>query len=178
MLSMSASSRLVLPLALVCSSLLGACSSTTGRAYAEGGAAQHATTSRDSLALTSWELVRWTRADGVLRDIPHGDNGEPVSLTFLAQDKPYRISGFAGCNGYLGSYTLQEGQLLINVPAQTRMACASPAWAQLETDYLHALSIISVFTLDSAGAPRQLSFTLKTGDVLSFVRRDDPPTPL
>ena len=91
-----ASSRLILPLVLLSASLLSACSSTTGRAHAEGSAAQNATTSKDSLALTSWELVRWTRAGGQLREIPHGDNGEPITLVFLANDKPYQISGFAG----------------------------------------------------------------------------------
>jgi heat shock protein HslJ len=132
------SSCLILPLVLVSASLLSACSSTTGRAHAEGNAAQNATTSKDSLALTSWELVRWTRAGGQLREIPHGDNGEPITLVFLAHDKPYQISGFAGCNAYRGTYKLQEGQF-IGSPVRTRMACAYVPWAQLENDYVQAV---------------------------------------
>lgn len=57
---------------------LAGCAGSTGGARAQGAAAANAASSADSLAQTSWELVRWTRAGGALRDIPHGDNGEPI----------------------------------------------------------------------------------------------------
>ena len=166
---------------LLCMSLLtvalAGCAGSTGGARAEGAAAANAASSADSLAQTSWELVRWTQAGGALRDIPHGDNGEPVRLTFLAQGKQYQVNGFSGCNRYMGSYKLESGKLFINAPASTRMACAAPERAKLEADYLRGLTIIDTFTLDSGGAPRHLTFNLRGGDVLEFERRQDPPTP-
>lgn len=156
---------------------LAGCAGSTGGARAEGAAAANAASSADSLAQTSWELVRWTRAGGALRDIPHGDNGEPIRLTFLAQGKQYRAEGFAGCNRYQGSYKLQGGKLAIDAPAATRMACVPAERAALEADYLRGLTVIDTFTLDSGGAPRHLTFNLRGGDVLEFERRQDPPTP-
>ena len=156
---------------------LAGCAGSTGGARAEGAAAANAASSADSLAQTSWELVRWTQSDGAPREIPHGDNGEPIRLTFLAQGKQYRVEGFSGCNRYMGSYKLQSGKLAIDAPAATRMACVPAARAALENDYLRALGAIDTFTLDSGGAPRHLTFNLRGGDVLEFERRQDPPTP-
>ncbi|MBV7483543.1 META domain-containing protein [Bordetella sp. BOR01] len=153
------------------------CANTTGRATAQGAAAANAATSADSLAQTRWELTRWTTSKGVQRTIPHGDNGEPIQLTFLAHDSQYRVNGFSGCNRYMGSYKLQAGKLSISAPASTRMACPSPERARLEADYLKALADIRTFTLDSGSAPRHLSFNVRDGEVLEFVRRQDPPTP-
>ncbi|MGY6270543.1 META domain-containing protein [Achromobacter denitrificans] len=156
---------------------LAGCAGSTGGARPQGAAAANAASSADSLAQTSWELVRWTGQGGASRDIPHGDNGEPVSLTFLAQGKQYRVNGFSGCNRYMGSYKLEGGKLHIDAPATTRMACVPPERARLETDYLRGLATIDTFTLDSGGAPRHLTFNLRGGDVLEFERRQDPPTP-
>ena len=97
-------------LALLAAALAG-CAGSTGGARPQGAAAANAATSADSLAQTSWELVRWTQAGGALRDIPHGDNGEPVRLTFLAQGKQYRVNGFSRCNRYMGTYKLDSGKL-------------------------------------------------------------------
>ena len=169
------------PRRLLCLSLLSValagCAGSTGGARPQGAAAANAASSADSLAQTSWELVRWTQPGGALRDIPHGDNGEPVRLTFLAQGKQYRVNGFSGCNRYMGSYKLDGGKLYIDAPAATRMACAAPERASLEADYLRGLASIDTFTLDNGGAPRHLTFNLRGGDVLEFVRRQDPPTP-
>lgn len=153
------------------------CASTTGHATAEGAAASNAATSADSLAQTNWELTRWTTKANVDRAIPHGDNGEPIQLVFLAQGNQYRVNGFSGCNRYMGNYRLQTGKLSISVKGNTRMACMSPEKAQLEQSYLQALSGIRSFTLDSGSAPRHLTFNVANGDVLEFVRRQDPPTP-
>ncbi|MBO9356829.1 META domain-containing protein [Bordetella petrii] len=153
------------------------CAQTTGQAAAEGPGAAQAATSADSLAQTRWELTRWTAPDGSLRAIPHGDNGEPIQLTFLAHDKQYRVNGYAGCNQYAGTYQLRDGKLIIAAPATTRKACAAPELGRLEADYLAALGKIQTFTLDSGSAPRHLTFNVRGGDVLEFTRRQDPPTP-
>lgn len=157
--------------------VVAGCATHTGQARPDGTAAANATTSADSLAQTHWELTGWTDALGNQREIPHGDNGEPISLTFLAQGKQYVARGFAGCNRYMGSYKLEAGKLSITAPASTRMACADPRRGQLEAEYLRALADIKSFTLDASGAPRHLTFTISDGDVLDFTRRQDPPTP-
>ncbi|KOF53737.1 MULTISPECIES: META domain-containing protein [unclassified Achromobacter] len=172
------SSRLrLLCLGLLAAVLAGCAGSTGGGARAQGAAAANAASSADSLAQTTWELVRWSRPGGELRAIPHGDNGEPIRLTFLAQARQYRVNGFSGCNQYMGSYRLDAGKLSIAPAASTRMACVPRERATLEADYLRALTTIDTFTLDSGGAPRHLTFNLRGGDVLEFVRRQDPPTP-
>lgn len=164
-------------------SLVG-CASTTigeataiGHAQAQGAGASMAATSADSLAQTGWELTRWVSSTNADRWIPHGNNGQPVQLVFLAQGKEYRVNGYSGCNRYSGDYRLQHGKLSIFIQGSTRMACVSPELAQLEKAYLQALANIRTFTLDSGGAPRHLTFNLNNGDVLEFVRRQDPPTP-
>lgn len=148
------------------------------QARAQGPGAANAATSADSLAQTSWELVRWAQPDGQARSIPpRGAAAEPVYLTFLAQGRQYRVVGFSGCNRYNGSYLLQGGTLTIQTAGSTRMACPQPELAAFETAYLRALSQVRTFTLDSGGAPRRLAFNLQSGEVLDFVRRADPPTP-
>lgn len=147
------------------------------QARAQGPAATNAATSADSLAQTAWALVRWTHADGSPQALPSTADRGPVRLTFLAHARQYRVEGFAGCNRYVGEYLLRDGALAIQVPATTRMACPQPERAAFETAYLRALEQIETFTLDSGGAPRRLTFTLRSGDVLDFERRTDPPTP-
>lgn len=165
--------RLVLALTILGG--LTACAMREQGAHAVGAAAVNAASSADSLAQTSWELVRWSLPDGTLAAIPHGDNGEPINLTFLAAEGQYRVAGFAGCNRYMGTYQLAGGRLDISVGGSTRMACPSAERSRLESDYLQALNQIVEFTLDHSGAPRQLSFVTQGGGVLDFVRRDDPP---
>ncbi|SAI69855.1 lipoprotein [Bordetella ansorpii] len=148
------------------------------QARAQGPGAANAATSADSLAQTSWELVRWAGPDGQVRAVPaRAAAGEPVHLTFLAQGRQYRVVGFSGCNRYNGAYLLQGGTLTIQTPGSTRMACPQPELAAFETAYLRALSQVKTFTLDNGGAPRRLAFNLQNGEVLDFVRRADPPTP-
>ncbi len=124
-----------LPRAVLCAGLLAAlagCATQTGQARPEGAAAARATTSADSLAQTRWELTGWVDALGNRRNIPHGDNGEPISLTFLADGKRYAVRGFSGCNRYNGTYRLEAGKLSITRrrprawPARTP---AAPSWS-------------------------------------------------
>jgi heat shock protein HslJ len=152
------------------------CSYNTGGAQAHGAAAVNAATTPDSLAQTSWELVRWTRPDGTLRQVPQDNGGEPIRLSFIAQGREYRVAGYAGCNEYRGTYMLTGGKLTIKVSASGRIACASAQRQQLEAAYLQALSRIARFTLDSGGAPRHMTFNVQNGDVLEFTRRQDLPS--
>jgi heat shock protein HslJ len=53
--------------------------------------------------------------------VPHGDNGEPVILSFAEG----RVSGHAGCNRMMAGYELgpEAGRIAVKGPATTRMAC-------------------------------------------------------
>ena len=134
------------------------------RRSSAGAAAANAASSADSLAQTAWELVRWVQPGGALRDIPHGDNGEPVKLVFLAQGKQYRVNGFAGCNRYMGTW--DRGRQAAHRRAGGRAhGLPTPERAGLEADYLRGLGSIDTFTLDNGGAPRHLTFNLRGGDV-------------
>ncbi len=118
---------------------------------------------------TSWELTSWTQAGGTSRAIPHGDNGEPITLALSTANGQRRASGFSGCNRYMGTYMLKEGKLSFGLLAGTRMACAS-AGGKLEGAYLDALAHI-----DRTGVqmqpPQQLQLIVADGGTLVFTRR-------
>ena len=79
-----------------------------------------------------WELVYW---EG--QAVPHGDNGEPVILTFAEG----RVSGHAGCNRMNGGYELgpAAGQVRFGPAATTRMAC-EPGRMAFESAFTAALA--------------------------------------
>ncbi|AOB29745.1 hypothetical protein AKI39_02165 [Bordetella sp. H567] len=155
--------------------ILGGCSTTTGQAQAQGpGAAQAATTS-DSLAQTHWRLARWQSPGGADYPLQLGQIYPPLSIAFMARNRDYRVSGFSGCNEFAGTYRLQGGKLIITLPSSRTMQCATPKLRDAERDYLSALAHIVTFTLDSGGAPHQMTFNVSNGDVLTFLRDQDIP---
>ena len=94
----------------------------------------------EKLVYTSGE-VSFTNTTWVL--VASGDPGTPAKLTpgvvitaIFAPDGV--LSGFSGCNTYATSYTASEGQLTVNPPAATMMAC--PSGMEEEAAYLDALS--------------------------------------
>jgi heat shock protein HslJ len=78
-----------------------------------------------------WELVRWQRPDGTLRDIPHGDNGQPIIFDFNdGIDSPQgTVSGTSGCNRFTGGYGKTSTGIRFDRIAGTRMACPGRAWS-------------------------------------------------
>ncbi|RAP78797.1 META domain-containing protein, partial [Burkholderia pseudomallei] len=105
------------------------------------------------------------------RDIPHGDNGEPIKLALSTQTGVRRAAGFSGCNRYMGTYDVKNGVLAFGPLAGTRMACVSPARAALERDYLAALGHISKAGVQMR-APQQLVIITDADATLTFARRD------
>ncbi|OZI26125.1 hypothetical protein CAL26_01895 [Bordetella genomosp. 9] len=161
-------------LAIAAVSLAG-CSTTTGHAQAQGpGAAQAATTS-DSLAQTNWRLVRWQSPDGSDYPLQLGQIYPPLSIGFTARNRDYRVSGYSGCNEFAGTYQLQGGKLTITLPSSRTLKCGTPELGEAERAYLSALAHIGSFSLDSGGAPHQMIFTVRNGDVLTFLRGQDIP---
>jgi heat shock protein HslJ len=61
------------------------------------------------------------------------------------------LSGFAGCNTYNGSYTLDGSSIDIGPLATTKMACQPPG-SDVESVYLPALDAVGRWEIQSSGA--------------------------
>lgn len=119
---------------------------------------------------TQWELTRWTDATGQARAIPHGDNGQPITLNFSTEGGQRRANGFSGCNRYMGTYELKNGKLSFGPLAGTRMACTGGAGGALEGPYLSALTHIAK-TGVQMNPPKELQITLDDAQVLTYSLR-------
>lgn len=124
-----------------------------------------------------WELLRWQLADGSLREIPHGDNGQPVIFEFNSGiDAPQgTVSGTSGCNRFSGSYGKTSDGIRFDKVATTRMACPPPRMA-LESSLLKAMQtpFVTVGTQPSSAGTtgRQIVWKTADGDLLQFVERE------
>lgn len=70
----------------------------------------------------------------VIPSLSFGDNGE--------------VAGNAGCNGYGGTYTVEEMTLSITGVVSTMMACEDQTLMTQETDFLSALQVVSSYTIE------------------------------
>lgn len=106
---------------------LSACSSppTNARGQVVPQAMYQPAESSNPYVQTSWELARWTNVGGRLRTVPHAsDNQQPITLAFIQEDGRRQLFGFAGCNNYIGDYTVANGLIILTAPPQsTRRAC-------------------------------------------------------
>ncbi len=123
-----------------------------------------------------WELLRWQQADGSLRDIPHGDNGQPIIFEFNSGIDAAQgtVSGTSGCNRFTGSYGKTASGIRFDKVATTRMACPPPRMA-LESSLLKAMQtpFVTVGTQPSAGSMgRQIVWKTADGDLLQFAQRE------
>jgi heat shock protein HslJ len=119
---------------------------------------------------TQWELTRWADANGEARAIPHGDNGQPITLDFSTESGKRRVNGYSGCNRYTGTYDLKDGKLTFGPLASTRMACMTGAGGALEQPYLTGLTHIAKSGVQM-NPPPSLQLKLDDGQVLTFTRR-------
>ena len=173
-MSISSSLRWLAPCALAVG--LAACASPPRGPGAQDPRFQPAAAS-DVYAQTSWDLARWTRPGGALRQIPHpSQTSRPVTISFIHDQGAPVVSGFGGCNQYNAPYTVANGLLIVRSrPVSTMMAC-NPEAMRLEQDFLDGLTRITSSTLDNTGNPRRLTLLLSSGDTLDFGRRIDPAT--
>ncbi len=94
-----------------------------------------------ALTATRWELVNWSG-----HEIPHGDNGEPVILTFQGGEQA-SVSGRAWCNRFSAPYVLRDNErLTIGHAAATRMACVGQAM-EFESAFLDKLQALERFRI-------------------------------
>ncbi len=70
---------------------------------------------------------------------PIGTGGRPITMRF--DDSTRRVYGFAGCNQYNASYTLQGDSLSFGPGVSTRMAC--PGFNGIEEVFLADLADIT-----------------------------------
>lgn len=94
------------------------------------------------------------------QSLPTAEDRKAVTMSFDAG----RVHGFAGCNQFIGSYTLEGDQLVLGPLAGTMMACPEPAMS-LEGRFLTSLSSTlavavtgDTMTLTPAGGGQALQF--------------------
>jgi heat shock protein HslJ len=122
---------------------------------------------------TRWELVRWNlppnaRGEVRTRQIPQGDNSNPIQIIFDANGE--RVSGSTGCNRFSARITEDAKGFTLDQIAATKMAC-TPQRMELENDFLYELNdyrsiVRNGDQLLMIGADRQ---------VLSFVQKSSSP---
>ncbi len=159
--------------AIMLAGALGACA--TG-AVPDSPGATIALNQTQSSGPSRWELVRWQQPDGTLRDIPHGDNGQPIIFEFSAGIDAAQgtVSGTSGCNRFAGSYGKTDTGIRFDRIAGTRMACPPPRM-ELESALLTAMqtAFLTVGTQPSAGSTgRQIIWKTASEDLLQFVERE------
>ncbi len=81
-------------------------------------------------------MAQWRRVGSYVGD-------RPVTLSFTSEGK---VNGFAGCNNFMGTYTLEGNTLKMGPLASTRMACLSPEAQAQETTFLEQLKGQPKFT--------------------------------
>ena len=96
------------------------------------------------------------------RTPPPADDRNAVTVSFEAG----RVHGFAGCNQFMGSYTLEGDKLVLGTLAGTMMACPEPAMS-VENDFLKLFSGTLKFAV--AGSAMNLT-PAAGGQALQFER--------
>ena len=121
---------------------------------------------------TKWELTRWnlppnTNGEVRTRQIPQGENSNPIQITF--DSKGERVSGSTGCNRFTASLDEDAKGFTFKQITSTKMSC-SPARMELENDFLYELNdyrniVRNGDQLLMIGTDREvLSFTQRSND--------------
>lgn len=106
-----------------------------------------------------------------LMELPGASSGALARLTrpVTARFESGRLTGFAGCNNFSGSFTLDGDQLKIGQVASTQMACPEPG-STIENAFHAALSGTLQYAVDGD----KLTATNAAGETLRF-QREPPP---
>jgi heat shock protein HslJ len=123
---------------------------------------------------TKWELTRWnlppnTNGEVRTRQIPQGENSNPIQIIFDV--KGDRVSGSTGCNRFTASLDEDAKGFTFKQITSTKMSC-SPARMELENDFLYELN-------DYRSIVRNGDQLLMIGtdrEVLSFTQRSNTVT--
>lgn len=95
---------------------------------------------------TGESAISALKNEWVLQDVnisQSGLNAEPITIIFDAEE-PNRISGFAGCNWYGGSYSIQEDNIEFSQVFSTKRACPD---LDIESEFLNLLNDVNRFEI-------------------------------
>ena len=113
---------------------------TAREAPASEGEGQEASESPLALAGTSWVVESLGEGDA---QVPALDNVQST-LGFLAD----RYGGNGGCNFYVGVYTVDGAELLLETPARTGAACAdAPESLTQDNVFMSALATVASYSV-------------------------------
>ena len=123
---------------------------------------------------TKWELTRWnlppnTNGEVRTRQIPQGENSNPIQIIFDV--KGDRVGGSTGCNRFTATLDEDTKGFTFKQITSTKMSC-SPARMELENDFLYELN-------DYRSIVRNGDQLLMIGtdrEVLSFTQRSNTAT--
>jgi len=121
---------------------------------------------------TKWDLIRWNltpNANGEVRgrQIPVGDNSNPIQLSFDTNGE--RVSGFTGCNRFTAILSEDSRGFTFEKITTTKMAC-NPQRTELENDFLYELNDYRSIVRDGD----RLLMIGRDREVLTFAQRDTP----
>lgn len=96
----------------------------------------------NELRNTKWELVRWnlapnTRGEVRTRQIPQGENSNPIQIQFDAQGE--RMSGSTSCNRFTARIAEDARGFTLDQIVTSKMSC-TPQRMELENDFLYELN--------------------------------------
>jgi heat shock protein HslJ len=122
---------------------------------------------------TKWELTRWnlppnSKGEVRARQIPQGENSNPIQIIFDANGE--RVSGSTGCNRFTARINEDARGFTLDQIASTKMAC-TPQRMELENDFLYELN-------DYRSIVRNGDQLLMIGadrEVLSFIQKSNLP---
>ena len=120
---------------------------------------------------TKWELVRWNLAPNArgevrARQIPQGDNSNPIQMIFDVNGE--RMSGSTGCNRFTARITEDARGFTLDHITSTKMAC-TPQRMELENDFLYELNDYRTIVRNGD----QLLMIGADREVLSFMQKSN-----
>lgn len=89
------------------------------------------------LALTNWQLTQMVSETGVIHPDP--------SLRATLRLEGGKVSGFSGCNRYMGRASWQAQRLKVGHLAGTLMACTDPKVGEQELQFLNLLGQVQLY---------------------------------
>ncbi|AGG34028.1 hypothetical protein D521_1460 [beta proteobacterium CB] len=118
--------------------------------------------------MVRWNLPPNAKGEVRARQIPQGDNSNPIQIIFDANGE--RISGSSGCNRFTARITEDARGFTLDQIASTKMAC-TPQRMELENAFLYELN-------DYRSIVRNGDQLLMIGadrEVLSFIQKSNSP---
>ena len=128
--------RTNLLVAITMSTVLLGCQTTTVDERANAEAMEAEVNQQDVLTFFNWQLKRLNG-----ENVGKGENGKPLSVKFDTATN--KVTGYAGCNNYCGSFSVSETNLTIGHLAMTRKFCSNTA--ELESRFAKTMTQVKRF---------------------------------